>query len=131
MNVVDLQEMADPEKDRYALTDPAIHHESLSKFFNSGSSFGAAWMTTSSSMSSHVVEFISFLFSLLNVFSVCFPLFFYHFFRFNYLFLLGLSPISFAILLRISMKLSVGPSLTNDRTDASWSPISSRVVSLI
>ena len=56
MNVVDLQGMADPEKDRYVLTDPAIHHESLSKFFNSGSNFGAAWMTTSSSMSSHIVH---------------------------------------------------------------------------
>ena len=60
MIVVDLQGMADPEKDRYALTDPAIHHESLSKFFNSGSNFGAAWMTTSSSMSSHVVHKFSF-----------------------------------------------------------------------
>ena len=35
VNVVDLQGMADPEKDRHILADPATHHESLSKFFNS------------------------------------------------------------------------------------------------
>ena len=35
MIIVDLQVMADPETDRHILADPAVHHESLLKIFNS------------------------------------------------------------------------------------------------
>ena len=46
ISVIDLQGMTDPEKDRYVLTDPAIHHEGLSKFFNSGLNLGAVQITS-------------------------------------------------------------------------------------
>ena len=37
MNVIDLQGIVDPVKDRHVLTDPATPHSGLSKFFHSGS----------------------------------------------------------------------------------------------
>ena len=45
LSVIDLQGMADPEKDRPVLTEPATHHKGLSLFYL-GSNSSSAGITT-------------------------------------------------------------------------------------